>query len=433
MTYKSAKGVFDILPKDPDPDNQWRCSHLWQYVESTARKLSSYYGFREIRTPLFESTELFERGVGQGTDIVSKEMYTFQDRAGRSLSLRPEGTAPAMRAFIEKGLFNQGPIHKFFYLNSMFRYERSQSGRYRQHHQFGAEALGSPSPFQDAELIDLFYTFLQTLGLKGLTLHLNSIGSRETREAFKNELKKYLLPHLASLSAESQERFHSNALRILDSKNLTDKEILKEAPSILEFLDPLSKEHFEETCKQLTNAQIPFTINPLLVRGLDYYNRTVFEVTANELGAQNSLGGGGRYDGLVQELGGPDTAACGFGAGLERILQTCLAQGVHLPDFPRSTLFLIPLGEEAMQTCFAFLCRLRKKEIAAEMDFSGKKLKNAMRYADQIKARFVAVIGEKEIESRKIELKEMDTGKVEVVDFDTLEKRLTAHSNPPEK
>lgn len=425
MEHHIAKGVFDILPQDPDPQNQWRLSHLWQYIEDKARALCHEYGFREIRTPLFEHTDLFKRGIGTGTDIVSKEMYTFEDRAGRSLSLRPEGTAPVMRAFLEKRLDQISPVHKLFYLCPLFRYERQQAGRYRQHHQFGVEVVGNDSPLQDVEVIDLLFSFLQDLGLQKITLHINSIGNCETRQNYREALKAFLLPHLKVLSSDSQERFESNPLRILDSKNETDKEIVANAPSILDFLDRKSQEHFESVCKHLDFLRISYKIEPKLVRGLDYYNKTVFEITADEIGSQNSLGGGGRYDGLLQELGGPNLPAFGFGAGLERILQAMLAQKVLLPTPPAASLFLIPIGENAVEKCFELVHLLRKKHIAAEMDFTGKKLKAAMRYADQIKVHFIAVIGDDELATNKLKIKEMQSGDEISLSFeDLLETRL---------
>ena len=415
MNYRIPKGVFDILPDD---DEAWRCSHLWQWVESAARDLSRQYGFSEIRTPLFESTDLFSRSIGTTTDIVTKEMYTFVDQGKRSMTLRPEGTAPVMRAFIEKHM--EG-LHKFFYLAPMFRYERQQAGRYRQHHQFGVEVVGSSSPFIDVEVIELLYRFYHTLGLRDLTLHINSIGDLETRTKFRHALKSYLKPHFNELSEDSQRRFDTNPLRILDSKADCDRKILEEAPSILDFLEGSPKEHFDGVLSQLT---MPFEVNPRLVRGLDYYNNTVFEITAGELGAQNSIGGGGRYDGLLKQLGGPDLPAFGFGSGLERIIQTCLAQGVEIPSKPRSELFLIPLGETASKLCFKKVTALRKKGFAVEMDFSKKKLKHAMRYADRRDFRFVAVIGENELEANSFELKEMESGETEEISFEQLEKKL---------
>ncbi len=407
MHYRIAKGVFDILPKDAE---SWRESHLWQFIETQARQICDLYGYREIRTPLFETTELFTRSIGTTTDIVTKEMYTFEDKAGRSLTLRPEGTAPVMRAFIEKNLDQKAPIHKFFYIKPMFRYERQQAGRYRQHHQFGVEAIGSHSPFQDVEVIHLLWSFYQRLGLKGLTLQINSIGDLEARKAFRHALKLYLRPYFDELSEDSKQRYETNPLRILDSKNPKDQTLLVEAPSILDFLNDASQKSFEQVLALLQAENIPFKVNQKLVRGLDYYNNTVFEITSDELGAQNSLGGGGRYDGLIQQLGGPDLPAFGFGAGLERIIQTLLAQKCPLPSYPHPLLFIIPLGEEAQVRCFELASLLRNHNLPVEMDLTGKKLKNAMRYADQIGARFTTVIGESELESGTIELKEMASG-----------------------
>lgn len=424
MKYHIAKGVFDILPKDPDPQGKWREITLWHHVEKAIRQIAAEFGFQEIRTPLFESTELFTRSIGSATDIVSKEMYTFLDKAGRSITLRPEGTAPVMRAFIEKNLSNQGPIHKFFYLAPMFRYERQQAGRFRQHHQFGAEAIGIASPFQDVEAIHLLWTLYNRLGLKGLTLHINSIGCQEARKAFRHALKEYLHPYFNELSQESQERYHTNPLRILDSKNPHDQKLLENIPTILSFLSEESKLHFEQVCSLLEAIGIPYQINPKLVRGLDYYNKTVFEVTSQEIGAQNSLGGGGRYDGLMQELGGPDLPAFGFGAGLERIIQTLLAQNIPTPSPTHPLLFLVPLGEEATRSCFELTSSLRCAHIPVEMDMTGKKLKNALRYADSIGSRFIAVIGDEELQSKTVELKELATGNVEKLSFDSLLTRL---------
>lgn len=421
---KSAKGVYDILPEEPDQAAKWRESFLWQYVEDIAKKTAEEFGFKEIRTPIFERTALFHRGIGQGTDIVSKEMYTFEDRAGRSLSLRPEGTAPVMRAIIEKNLYSTTSSHKFFYLFSMFRYERQQAGRYRQHHQFGVEVVGNASPFQDVEVIDLLYTFLNRLGIKGTTLKINSIGNRECREAYKHALKHYLEPFLNDLSDDSKTRFENNPLRILDSKNLGDKEILKRAPLITDFLDEGSKADFKTVTELLSDIGISFVIDPYLVRGLDYYNKTVFEITSNELGSQNSLGGGGRYDGLLKELGGPDLPAFGFGAGLERIIQTMLAQHVNFPTPPHPALYLIPLGEEAKNRAFTLVSFLRKKHFPVEMDLGDRKLKNALRVADSLKADFVVVLGENELKTGEVELKDMKTGQSKKITLDEIEKWL---------
>lgn len=408
MKYPIPPGVFDIIPQDSQ--ETWKSSYLWAFVEQTIRDLARDYGYHEIRTPLFERTELFQRSVGETSDIVSKEMYTFEDKGGRSLSLRPEGTAPAMRAFIEHQLHQAAPVQKLFYIAPMFRYERAQAGRYRQHHQFGAEAIGHASPEQDAELIDLLYTLYQRLGLKNLTLYINSIGDSASRQAFRHALKEYLAPLLPLLSPESQVRFEVNPLRILDSKDPRDREIVAKAPSILDFLSEEARHHFTTLQHLLTLLHIPYQVNPLLVRGLDYYNNCVFEIVAGELGAQNSVGGGGRYDGLLQTLGGPDLPAIGFGTGIERILQTMIHQEVPLPKPQHPKIFIVPLGEKAKPVCFELLHGLRQQGIPSQMDFSGRKIGKVLQYADQIGATYVAVIGEHELEQQEIELKEMSTG-----------------------
>ena len=408
MPISIAPGVFDILPNNPS--QTWGNSHLWDHVESIIREMAQSYGFREIRTPIFERTELFSRGVGESSDIVSKEMYTFLDKGGRSMSLRPEGTAPAMRAYIENQLHTQSPIQKIFYIGPMFRYERTQAGRYRQHHQFGAEVIGNSSPEQDAELIDLIYSLYQKLGLKNLNVYINSIGNTSERLAFKQALKEYLHKHFDQLSEESKLRYETNPLRILDSKDAKDRAITAKAPSILEFLEEESLTHFETLKTLLTQLQIPYQINQNLVRGLDYYNNTVFEITAGDLGAQNSVGGGGRYDGLLKTLEGPDLPAIGFGTGLERIIQTMIKQEVPLPQSPRPTIFIVPLGAEAKKVCFKLTHDLRQNGVSAEMDFSGRKLNKVMQYANTINAQFVAVVGDEELKTQTVELKEMSTG-----------------------
>lgn len=421
MSIPIPPGVFDIIPGAKET---WRSSHLWNYVEETIRQIARAYGYLEIRTPLFERTELFQRGVGETSDIVSKEMYTFQDKGGRWMSLRPEGTAPVMRAFVEHNLDQVAPSHKLFYIAPMFRYERSQAGRYRQHHQFGAEAIGNGSPEQDVELIDMIWTLYQRLGLKHLQLSLNSIGDVTCRLNFRRALQDFLQPHINQLSADSKNRFNTNPLRILDSKDPEDQKLLVNAPSILDMLTDSCKDHFNEVQKLLKALKIPFVINPLLVRGLDYYNRTVFEITAGELGAQNSIAGGGRYDGLMKQLGGPDLPCIGFGAGLERIIQTLLKQEVHVPPVARPTLFLIALGDEAKTACFTILHQLRQQGVAAQMDFSGRKLGKIMQYADQLKAKYVVVVGENELRTQEVELKEMGTGVVSKAPLFHLERIL---------
>ena len=408
MKYPIPPGVFDIIPIDSQ--ETWKSSYLWDYVEQMIRGTARDYGYQEIRTPLFERTELFQRSVGDTSDIVSKEMYTFEDKGGRSLSLRPEGTAPVLRAFIEHQLHQIAPVQKLFYIAPMFRYERAQAGRYRQHHQFGAEAIGTSSPEQDAELIDLLYTLYQRLGLKNLTLFINSIGDTTSRQAFRQALKNYLVPHVSLLSPDSQMRLEVNPLRILDSKDPRDRDIVAHAPSILDFLSEEEQAHFEELKHLLKLLRIPYQVNHLLVRGLDYYNKTVFEVVAGELGAQNSIGGGGRYDDLLTNLGGPDLPSIGFGTGIERILQTMISQNVSMPLPNHPKLFLVALGEKAKATCFELLHALRQSGIPSQMDFGNKKVGKMLQYANQIGATYVVVIGDHELEAQEVELKEMATG-----------------------
>jgi len=405
---KSPPGVFDILPDEKS--DLWRNAHFWHYVEGVIRRMAKLYGFHEIRTPLFEKTELFKRSVGEGTDIVSKEMYTFQDKGDRSLTLRPEGTAPVIRAFIEHQLAQQAPLHKLYYIAPMFRYERSQAGRYRQHHQFGVEIIGSSAPEQDAEMIDLAYSICSFLGLKNLSVVINSIGTAESRQTYRAALKDFLKSQFEQLSPDSKGRFETNPLRILDSKDPRDKEVIAKAPSILNFLDEESEAHFEIVKQCLDALEIPYQVNPFLVRGLDYYNKTVFEITSGELGAQNSIAGGGRYDGLIKSLGGPDLPSTGFAMGIERILQTMIGQNISIPPSSKSLLFLIPMGEEACKVCYKIQHDLRSQGLSVQMDYSGKKLNKAMQYANQLGVTFVAVVGDQELQSQEVELKNMATG-----------------------
>jgi histidyl-tRNA synthetase len=410
MKVTIAPGVYDILPDEPG--EPWRSSYIWSYLEGTIREIATNYGFKEIRTPIFERTELLQRAVGETSDIVSKEMYTFQDKGGRLLSLRPEGTAPAMRAFIEHQMHTTAGVQKLFYISPMFRYERNQAGRYRQHHQFGVEAVGIDSPEQDAEVIDLLFTLYRSLGLNHLQLQLNSLGDTACRLAFRQALQDYLREHYDELSADSKARFELNPLRILDSKEAQDRALVANAPCLLDFLNEECRSHFERLQELLNTLNIPFQVNPQLVRGLDYYNRTVFEITAGELGAQNSIAGGGRYDGLLKSLGGPDLPACGFGTGLERIIQTMLKQQVAMPAAPRPEVYLIPLGEGARSACFAILHSLRSKGVAAEMDYSNRKLAKVMQVANGLRARYVAVVGEDELASGEVAMKKMESGEL---------------------
>ncbi|MFA6914825.1 MAG: histidine--tRNA ligase [Parachlamydiales bacterium] len=418
MTFNAPPGVFDIIPDSPN--DLWRSSFLWTHVENIARHCAELFGFSELRTPLFERQELFQRGVGDATDIVSKEMYTFVDRGNRAMALRPEGTAPAIRAYIENRLDQQPGQQKLFYLAPMFRYERAQAGRYRQHHQFGVEAFGSDAPAQDVEVIDLLFNFYENLGIKNLTLNINTLGDNEGRLVFREKLVSYLEKYSADLSNDSQNRLKINPLRILDSKDPKDQEILQNAPSLFSCLSDASKSNFEQVCNLLKGINIDYTISPKLVRGLDYYNGVVFEVTSNVLGSQNSIGGGGRYDGLVKKLGGPNTPSCGFGTGLERIIQTLIAQDSTPPRLPGPRLYLIALGETAYNFCFKLMHELRAQNIPVQMDLSNRKLAKSMQFANSVRAEFTAVVGDNELAENILQLKNMSTGESKRVSLEKI-------------
>lgn len=420
MKYSIPKGTFDILPHEPKEEDWWRLSHHWEYLESVIRTVAHDFGFSEIRTPIFERSELFVRAVGEASDIVSKEMYTFEDRGGRSLTLRPEGTACVMRAFVEKNLHQLGGPHKYFYISPMFRYERPQAGRYRQHHQFGCEAIGIKSPEQDVEMIEMVCELFRRLGLKDLTVMVNSVGSADSRDTYREALRTFLEPQLASLSKDSQHRFEKNVLRILDSKDEGDQKILENAPLITDFLDEESKEHFDTVCTLLEKIGLNFIINPKLVRGLDYYNKTVFEITSSSLGAHNALGGGGRYDGMTKLFGGPDLPAVGFGSGLERILQTMMKHDIAFPLPKAPFVYLVPMGDAAHTFCFETLCQLRRNHIPAEMDFSGKKVKYGLQQADSLNAHYCVVIGDDELNTSIVKLKALATRTEEETSLSTL-------------
>jgi len=403
MQYTLPKGVFDVLPEGKD----WNRSDHWQYVEEIMRQTAHTYGFKEIRTPIFEKSELFIRAVGEVTDVVTKEMYTFLDKADRSLSLRPEGTAAVMRSFIENRLETINTFHKYFYIGPMFRYERPQAGRYRQFHHFGAEAIGNGSPEQDVEIIDMLWELYRRLGLQDLTILINSVGDASSRLAYKTALSKYLHVHFQELSPESQVRFSKNILRILDSKNDQDQKILEHAPSLRDYLNEECQTHFNRVLELLTKLKLPYIVNSKLVRGLDYYNKTVFEITANALGAQNAIVGGGRYDGLIADLGGPSLPSVGFATGIERVLQTMIHQKAAFPPAPHPFLFIISLGKESLDYCLTLLYQLRHLQIPSEMDFGSKKIQQSLQVANHLGATFCLIIGETELSLQKGNLKNM--------------------------
>lgn len=420
MQFQLPKGTFDILPYGAD--ETWQLSYLWQYVEQIIRKLCLEYGYREIRTPIYEKTDLFQRGVGEGTDIVTKEMFTFEDKGGRSITLRPEATASTMRSFIEHRLTNLGLVHKFYYAGPMFRHERPQSGRYRQFHQFGVEAIGATSPEQDGEVIDLLYQFCQRLGLKNLKIHINSVGDLESRLSFREALLHYLRPYMADLSSESRERLEKNPLRILDSKDPKDQEIVSKAPSILHYLSEPAKNHFQQLCQRLDLIHLPYQIDDKIVRGLDYYNHTVFEVLTQDLGAQNAIGGGGRYDGLIAQFNGPDLPGVGFAVGLERAIQVMVAQKVAPPEKLSPSIYFIPLNQDelARAKCFSLATLCRHHQLAAQIEFQAKKVPAAIQNAIRLGATYCAILGSEELEKNSLQLKHLESREEKNVSFDHL-------------
>lgn len=406
MKVALPKGVFDIFPYITDAKHMWRHTSLWHRVEDVIHEVCDLYGFSEVRTPVFEKSEVFLH-AGEQSDIVKKEMYTFLDKKGRSLTLRPEGTAPIVRSFIDNSM-NQRDDNKFYYILPMFRYERQQSGRYRQHHQFGLEAIGVRHPLRDAEVLSLLWNFYSAVGLQGMQIQLNFLGGGTTRQRYDKVLREYFLEHFESLSSLSKERFNTNLLRILDSKETEDQEIIKSAPSILEYISDEDQKYFDEILTALNSLDIPHSINPKLVRGLDYYTDVVFEAITTFGGHSYALGGGGRYDGLVAASGGPSTPACGFGVGLERVIQTLLAQGnITLPSSHK--LRLIPVESQADSFCFIWAQHLRGLGIPTEIDWTHKKLKNALKTADAEKATFVCLVGERELLSEQLTIKDMSS------------------------
>lgn len=409
MDYTIPKGTFDILPFCFDTQSSWKASDKWHYIESVIRANCLLYGFQEIRTPIFEKTELFIRSSGETSDIVSKEMYTFEDKGERSMTLRPEGTASVMRSILENKLYANATLLKLFYIGPIFRYDRPQAGRYRQHHQFGVEAVGCDKPEQDVEVIELLCSIYKQLGLKNLQVHINSLGDLTSRNQFNEALKNFLLEHFSKLSPDSQIRFHKNPLRILDSKAPEDQLLLKNAPSILNYLNEESTNHFKRVLFLLDRIGISYIINPLLVRGLDYYNRTVFEITSGDLGAQNTIGAGGRYDDLSTTLGGPKLPSVGFATGIERTLQTMIKQDCFFPSPLSCYLYILPLGTAAIDYCFQLTSQCRKEGIPTEMDFSSKKIQQGLQIAVKLQSTFCLIIGEEELSSGNVILKNLHT------------------------
>jgi histidyl-tRNA synthetase len=415
MKYTLPRGTKDILPTEV---------HFWQYIENTSRSVFQHYNFNEIRTPIFESTDLFERGIGESTDIVEKEMYTFQDKGERRLTLRPEGTAPIVRAYIQNNLHQKSKVSKLYYCGPMFRYERPQAGRYRQFHQIGVECIGSSDPFIDAEVISLGMHLFDELGLTDLTVSINSVGCQVCRPVIEERLKQFLGASLEQLCGDCNRRYNIQPLRILDCKNDNCKKYFTALPDIRDSLCQECHDHFTTVVLYLDTLGIPFRIDSKLVRGLDYYTRTTFEITSDKLGAQNTLCGGGRYNYLVQQLGGPDAQAVGFAFGMERaVLVLKEYADLVLPTQP--LIYIAAIGEAYKGKCFSLLDTLRRAGFNCEMDFQKEELKHHLKVADKMNANYTLVYGENEAESKTILLKNMSTGEQKTLSLEHLESTLS--------
>ncbi len=401
VKYQIPRGTFDILPED---------SYKWQYLKNTFREVARTFNYKEIVTPIFEMSELFERSVGVSSDIVQKEMYKFKDKKGRIFALRPEGTAPIVRSYVENNLGRDGDLSKLFYIGPMFRYERPQKGRYRQHFQYGIENIGSKNPYIDAEVIAVGFNFLKKMGLDNFELQINSIGCPNCTLDYNKALVAYFSSFYDELCSDCKIRIKKNPKRLLDCKVKSCKEIATNAPSMLDYLDDECKTHFKKVQENLFKINIPFTINPRIVRGLDYYTKTAFEFIDNNLGAQNTLIGGGRYDGLVKQLGGNDVPGIGFAGGFERLIVSMEKERLHFGKEQYPDVFLVCLGEEAKEFSISLLSELRNKRISAEMAIDKNSLKTQMKAANKSKAQFALILGEDEIQREEITLKNMETG-----------------------
>ncbi len=401
LVTKAIKGTKDVLPKEV---------HKNQYIEATALDIAEKFGYKEIRTPMFEHTELFQRGVGDTTDVVQKEMYTFDDKGGRSITLRPEGTAGAVRSYLENGLCNEALPQKVCYVGPCFRYEKPQAGRLREFHQFGVECFGTASPLADAELISLGKSIFDTLEVKDISLEINSIGCPTCRAEYHKALKEYFSSRKDELCDTCRDRLDRNPMRILDCKSPVCSEIAKDAPVVTDYLCEECDEHFKKVQEYLKAMNIEYTINPKIVRGLDYYTKTVFEFISNSIGAQGTVAGGGRYDGLVDELGGQKTPSLGFAMGLERLMMLMDAQNAPFPDASAPDLFVVALGDKATLKAVEIVKDMRAEGFTALMDLNQRSVRAQMKYADKLGAKFNIVIGDNEVENGTAKLKNMSTG-----------------------
>jgi histidyl-tRNA synthetase len=417
VSITGIKGMNDILPGDVE---------TWQYLEEQARQVFGAFGYREIRVPVVEKTELFYRSIGETTDIVEKEMYTFSDKGGTSMTLRPEGTAPVMRAFIQHKLYAQDPVSKLYYIGPMFRHERPQKGRYRQFHQIGAEVIGVDDPKIDAQVLAMLSHYFETTNIPDVALQINSLGCPECRPTYREALIKFIEQRLSALCADCQRRYTSNPLRVLDCKVPGCKEATVEAPAMLDNLCVGCDTHFSHVREHLDELSVDYTVNQRMVRGLDYYTKTTFEMVTNSLGAQNAVAAGGRYNGLISDLGGPDLPGIGFAIGLERL---ALMLGEQSIAPPRPELFIATLGEAATKAGFVILTRLQRQGVLAEMEYSGKSLKAQLRRADKLKTRRVLILGEDELARGVAQLRYMDKSFQEEIALEVLETYLLDEIN----
>jgi histidyl-tRNA synthetase len=414
--FQAPRGTADILPED---------QVYWHYIEQKAAAIAKLYGYKRIDTPVFEDTRLFTRSVGEVTDIVQKEMYSFDDRGGSSLTLRPEGTAPVCRAYLEHGMQNQPQPVKLYYLTSIFRYDRPQAGRYREHHQFGFESIGEVDPVLDAEVIDMAWQFYQSLGIQQLHLLINSIGCKDCRPAYLTKLKEYYGSRTQEVCPDCKSRLEKNPLRLLDCKNNSCQQIARTAPKSFEQLCPECSSHFEHLKKYLNLLELQFEIDHCLVRGLDYYTRTVFEIQPEAEGGQSTIGGGGRYDGFIEELGGKPTPAIGFATGLERIILNLKRQRIAIPALTGPRVFIAYLGEAAREIALKVSASLRKEGLGVIQAVGNKSLKAQMRQANSLGVRYTVVIGDEEIKAGTVQLREMSTSQQQTVPVSQLKDHLS--------
>ena len=422
MLYKSPRGTADILPEEQS---------YWHFVECKAAETCRLYGYSKLETPVFEDSQLFFRSIGEGTDIVTKEMYVFKDQSGNSLALRPEGTASVCRAYLQHGLSNKPQPVKLYYLASLFRYERPQAGRFRQHHQFGYEAIGEADPALDAEVIEMAWSFYSSLGLTGLSVQLNSIGCPECRPGYLQELKRYYSAHSSELCPDCRIRMEKNPLRLLDCKNPSCQSVADGAPRNSDLLCSECSDHFAAVQKYLSALKIPFSINHRLVRGLDYYTRTVFEIQPPDEGGQSALGGGGRYDRLIEELGGKPTPAIGFASGIERIIINLKKQNISVPDMEYPSVFIVHLGDDAKSAAVELASHLRSGGTGAILSLGERSMKAQLRQANNMGIEYAVIIGEDEVKNGTVILRNMKEGGQESIPLNEVVIRLAATRHKP--